>query len=372
MEKDCDNKPDLCEVLEADVLSASRSAPSATSQVSSQVGPSSSLDEIKTLPFGVYRGDDFMKFRFAPKEKLIDSLINKGDSVLMIGGPKAGKSLLIKQMVCSLTSASPFLEKYEVNGQNKVLYVQLEGEAPDTKDRLDRISKVVPLESGNLSIFYSEPMRLESELGLKDFYSQVDLIGHKFDVIIVDGLYLAFHGSLSDDEVVRQVLGNFRMIKKRYGCTLIVVHHTHKTRFNKDGDLISEGDEAVFGSQFLRAWPDHIIMLTHEKRSDLRHLVCLTQRSGEIEASITMRLIQPDPLYFETLDEVPKGTILDKSKESILSYLNAQSSKSAKACDIMKETGIPKSSFFHVAKLLIKETRLFKDGKGRTCLYRTT
>lgn len=328
------------------------------------------VEEIKSLAFGIYRGEDFMQFQFAPKNFLIDGMINEGDSVLLIGGPKAGKSLFVKQMICSLTSGHPFLEKFEVLKPSTVLYVQLEGEALDTQSRFQKMSKKVEMDASRLTIYYSDPMRLESEEGYLDLVKEVDVAGLQFDVIIIDGLYLSFNGSLSDDECVRKVLGNFRRMKQRYGATMIVVHHTHKTRFNQDGELLVEGDEAVFGSQFLRAWPDHLMMIAHEKKSDLRHLTCVTQRSGAIEKDLKMRLVQPDPLYFETLDEVPAGIVLEKGKTSLLSFLNSCMPKSARATEIIHALGIPKSTFFYVAKELIREKKIYKDGKGRGTLYR--
>lgn len=335
------------------------------------------MDEVKEevinrLPFGVYRGQDFMKFNFAPKEFLIDSLLNRGDSAFLVGSPKSGKSLLVKQMICSLTSGHPFLDKFEISRPSTVLYVQLEGEPQETKDRFEKMSKKVDMDSSKLTMFYSDPMRLESEEGLNDFYKDVDIAGDSFDCIIVDGLYLSFTGSLSDDECVRKMLGNLRRIKNKYNSTMIVVHHTHKTRFNQDGDLIIEGDEAIFGSQFLRAWPDHIMMIAHEKKSDLRHLTCVTQRSGSIEKDIKMRLVQPDPLYFETMDDVPDGIVLDTAKKSIISFLSNSIPNSARATEIINALGIPKSTFFYVSKELIRDKKLYKDGKGKGTLYRCT
>lgn len=325
---------------------------------------------INRLPFGVYRGEDFMKFNFAPKEFLIDSLLNRGDSAFLVGSPKSGKSLFIKQMICSLTSGHPFLEKFEISRPSTVLYVQLEGEAQETKDRFEKMSKKVEMDNTKLTMFYSDPMRLESEAGLNDFYRDVDIAGSEFDVIVIDGLYLSFSGSLSDDECVRKTLGNLRRIKNKYNSTMIVVHHTHKTRFNQDGEIVTEGDEAIFGSQFLRAWPDHLMMISHEKKSDLRHLTCITQRSGQIEKDIKMRLIQPDPLYFETMDDVPEGIVLETTKRSIISFLESSIPCSARASEIIRALQIPKSTFFYVSKELIRDKKLYKDGRGKGTLYR--
>jgi predicted ATP-dependent serine protease len=327
-------------------------------------------EKIDRLAFGVYRGQDFMKFEFAPKEFLIDGLVNRLDSVFLVGSPKSGKSLFVKQMICSLTSGHPFLEKYEISRPSTVLYVQLEGEAQETKDRFQRMCSKVELDSSKLTMFYSDPMRLETEEGLIDFYRAVDIASQHYDVIVIDGLYLSFNGSLSDDEAVRKVLGNLRRIKNRYHSTMIVVHHTHKTKLNQDGEVIMEGDEAIFGSQFLRAWPDHIMMITHDKKSDLRHLRCSTQRSGSIEKEIKMKLIQPDPLYFETMDEIPAGIVYDNAKVNILKFVSGSSPQSARATEIINGLEIPKSTFFFVIKELIRDKKIYKDGKGKGTLYR--
>lgn len=327
-------------------------------------------EKIDRLPFGVYRGQDFMQFAFSPKEFLIDGLINRGDSVFLVGSPKSGKSLFVKQMICSLTSGHPFLNKFEISKPSSVLYVQLEGEAPETKDRFEKMKKKCDLDDTKLTMFYSDPMRLEIEEGLTDFYRAVDIAGTQYDVIIIDGLYLSFNGSLSDDEAVRKVLGNLRRIKNRYHSTMIVVHHTHKTKLNQDGEIIIEGDEAIFGSQFLRAWPDHIMMISHEKKSDLRILTCSTQRSGQIEKSVKMKLVQPDPLYFDTLDDVPEGIVLETAKKAIVSFLEGSIPCSARATEIINALQLPKSTFFYVSKELIRDKKIYKDGKGRGTLYR--
>jgi len=151
---------------------------------------------------------------------------------------------------------------------------------------------------------------------------------------------------------------------------MIVVHHTHKVKFNQDGEVIFEGDNAVFGSQFLRAYPDHIFMIGVQKNSDIRELKCSTQRSGTIEADIKMKLVQPDPLYFDTLDEVPSGIVYDKWKEKILIYLKGTSTSSAHAGEIKKAIGIPRSSFYTVVAKMIEEKDIFKDGVGRSTMYR--
>lgn len=326
---------------------------------------------IDKLKFGIHPGKDFFDYEFPTREFLIDSLIYKGDSVLLIGSPKAGKSLIAQSLCCSLTSATPFLDKFDVLHESCVLYVQLEGEGRDTQYRLNAMMKHTPINKDNFYIYYADCLSLESIKGRADFEISVDELKLKPDVIILDGFYLAFTGSLSDDKVIREVLKNLRKIKAKYNCTLIVVHHTHKAKFNQDGDLVCEGDNAVFGSQFLKAWPDHVIMLECQHNSDLRKLSCSTQRSGQIEKEIKLKLIQPDPLYFQTLDNIPSGTVKDNWKDKIMNYLNNTILGGAHAIDIQEFVGIPKSTFFFVIKELIETRNVYKDGKGKDTLYRS-
>jgi hypothetical protein len=327
-------------------------------------------DVIERLAFSIYRGQDFMDFKFKPKEFLVDAMIHRGDTVMVIGSPKSGKSLLIKQLICSLTSAHQFLGKYTVSEPTKVCYVQLEGEPIDTQDRLMRMEKSCPLVRENLSIYYSEPLFLQDKKEAHEFIKMIEM-GKNHDVIVIDGLYLIFSGSLSDDTIVRQLIGNMRIIKNHFNCTLILVHHTHKVKFDQDGGVITEGDSAIFGSQFLRAWPDHIFHLNTQKNSDIRELKCSTQRSGMIETDIKLKLNQPDPLFFETLDEIPKGIVLEKWEKSIQSYLFSRPEKSAHAFEIKNAINIPKSSFYHVIGMMIKEKKVQHTGVGKSAIYRS-
>ena len=191
-------------------------------------------------------------------------------------------------------------------------------------------------------------------------------------VLIIDCLYQAFEGSLKDDEVIRKFIGNMRLIKAFFGCTIIILHHMRKTSNNPATGKPEEiTDDATFGSAFLKAWPDHLLLLKHQKNSDVRKLVCTTQRSGEIEAEIDLVLSQPDPLFWKTLDEIPKGIVYDKAKESFVSYINATANNSAHAKDIQERCSIPKTTFYSVEKMLRGENKIWKEGHGKTTTYRS-
>jgi len=322
--------------------------------------------------FRIYSGHELMKKEFPPKEWLIEGLIFKGDSVLLVGDAKSGKSLLIQDAICAMSSGGVFLKKYQCHSPQKICYVQLEGELSDTQSRMKRLSAETELNLDNFFCYYARPMQLQDTNEAWKFIEEVHASCAKPDVIVIDCLYQAFKGSLKDDEVIREFIGNIRLIKAFFGCTIIVLHHMRKPTLDKDTQkIIDSGDDATFGSAFLKAWPDHLLMLKHQKNSDVRKLTCTTQRSGEIEADVDLVLVQPDPLFWRTLDEVPKGIVYDKAKESVVSYINATANNAARAKDIQDKCSIPRTTFYAIEKMLRAEKKIWKEGSGRETVYRS-
>lgn len=315
--------------------------------------------------FGSYSGREFLALKLPKRNFLINSIIREKDSIILVGDEKAGKSILTKQIICSLTSKHPFLDRYEVSKCCKVTYIQLEGELEDTQDRLRRMIKVLDFDPELFHIMFFPPLELhikESMTKLKDLIQKK----HNPDVVIIDPLYFAFSGSLSDDEVVRKFIGNMRILKEELNCALIIVHHTHKMRFNfKSGEVLQEGDNAIFGSKFLKAYPDHTLLLVYDKKREVRILTCGTQRSGDIIKNSMLRLIQPSPLYFEETLEIP-------TKESVIfnvlndpKYVEGLSPK-----QIMQATGLAHTTFYESVKKLIKEKFVIKLDDIRPVIYK--
>lgn len=322
--------------------------------------------------FRIYSGHELMNKEFPPKEWLIEGLIFKGDSVLLVGDAKSGKSLLIQDAICAMTSGGIFLKKYQCCEPQKICYVQLEGELGDTQSRIKRLSKETPINLDNFFCYYAQPQQLQNAKEAWKFMEDVHFVCGNPNVLIIDCLYQAFKGSLKDDEIIREFIGNIRLIKAFFQCTIIILHHMRKPTIDMvTMKEVGTTDDSTFGSAFLKAWPDHLLLLKHQKNSDVRKLTCTTQRSGEIEAEINLVLNQPDPLFWKTLDEIPKGIVYDKAKDSVVSYINATSSNSARAKDIQEACGIPKTTFHHVERTLRDENKIWKEGSGKNTFYRS-
>lgn len=313
--------------------------------------------------FGVYNGNEFLKLELKKREWLIEGILREKDSVLFVGNEKSGKSLFIFQLIFSLTSQHPFLDLYSVNRPLRVSYVQLEGELGDSQDRMIRMLKTLDFEPSMFQILFLPPQELHTRTGIFGLREQLSF--HKPNVVVIDPIYFAFTGSLSDDEVVRQFIGNIRVLKDSLGCAIVLVHHTHKSRFTNTGDVILEGDESTFGSKFLKAYPDHTILFTYNKRTGVRTFSCDTQRSGDILKLCNLELIEPEPLYFKRVE----ASKITKS-DLIMGLLKlGEHSEGLAAEDIMKKTGLNKNQFYESIKQPLAENKVSKT-HTRPVIYR--
>ena len=312
-------------------------------------------------------GSEFLLKTFPKRDWLIEGICRKGDSVILVGNEKSGKSLFVFQLLCSLTSCHPFLDLYNVPKALKVVYIQLEGEIADSQDRMKRMIKTLDINSDNFHLRFSAPLNLENKgfsdgLAmdiLKNFNPKGKITGQELikpDIVIIDPIYFAFTGSLNEDKDVRAFLGNLRTFKDTLDCAIILVHHTHKTRLNYKGNVIEEGDEALFGSKFLKAWADHILLFMFDKKTKLRTLSCDTQRSGDIITACELRLIEPEPLYFEKVDkEATKDLVVVDllKREDFREGLLVE--------DIKEKLGLSSSSFYRSIKQPLAQGMVVKS-----------
>lgn len=312
--------------------------------------------------FGAYSGKQLLELKLEKRKWLVESLIKEKDSVIIVGDSKAGKSLLKQQLCCSMTSAHPFLNKFDVIRPCKITDIQLEGELEDTQDRFNRLTQTLEFEPENYHLLFEPPLSLNS---LKDTHELIHRIEHYHlpDVIFVDPVYFAFQGSLSEDQPVRAFLGNLRIIKDYFNCSIILIHHTHKIHINfKTGQLIDEGDNAMFGSKFFSAFPDHILLFVYDKKNDLRLLSCATQRSGDIAKTTQLKLVQPSPLYFEEADEQP-------ARENLIYEWLDKAPDGLTVSDLQSKTNLARRTIYAAFKLLFARQQLVKS-VGRPVVYK--
>ena len=328
--------------------------------------------------FGSYGGTQLLQLELKPRSWLVEGIAREQDAILLVGNEKSGKSLFALQLICSLTSQQPFMGKWQVAKPCRVTYLQLEGELNDTQDRLKRMIRTQSFEPELLHLMFYPPQELQEKSysdGLADtilkFWNpeakNFKDITTRPDVVIIDPIYFAFSGSLSDDDTVRRFMGNLRTFKERLGnCAIILLHHTHKQKWDFTGNVINEGDEATFGSKFLKAWADHILLFLFDKATGVRTLCCNTQRSGDIIKECCLELIEPEPLYFkETTNRVTN------KEEALVTLLKLSDNVNGLTInEIAHELSISEKTFYNAVNPLVKSGIIEKDSTKKPVIYK--
>jgi hypothetical protein len=238
---------------------------------------------------GIYSVEELLLREIRPCAPIIEGFIWEKDNVLIVGHEKAGKSILAMQIAFAISSGQPLFGEFAVQKPCNVLYIQTEGKIPQTAERIREMLKMNDCDPNKLYIAYYPNLGLDTQEGMELFRLELDKTGFKPEVIIVDPLYHSMKGSLIDEQDARKMTANMRVLMERYGCAIVIVHHTHKPiRF--EGKTIAEGDNSIFGSFVWKAWADHTFLFRMDK-TKLRILTCDTQRSGKVVQEQELKLI---------------------------------------------------------------------------------
>ena len=91
---------------------------------------------------------------------------------------------------------------------------------------------------------------------------------------------------------------------------MIALPITKKEQMNQYGEVVKTGSDSYHGSFVFGAFVDTMFLLAKwkKKKGDEdypydRMLYCTSQRSGEIVTGMRIRLSEPDPLHFSTVDK---------------------------------------------------------------------
>ena len=310
--------------------------------------------------YKVYKGEQIFNISEEDEPKaLIEGLLYERDHVMIIGPPKITKSVLTMQICCSLSSGTPFLDTFDTPKAVKVLYIATEGKEQGIRKRFIRLATSIPTVKKNLNLVWSPSFKFNTERG-KEALEEIKNI-FKEDppkVIVVDSLYMAIAGSLKNDDVVNDFNGIVREFSESLNAALVVIHHTKKMAKDHDGNAYQTTDDDSYGSQFLLSVVDHCIRLEFIKKENApldRYVRCDTQRSGEIIKDFRIRLKEPDPLYFISVDNN------DREKDELYAKM-LKWDKEMNQEEIRRKSGIGRTKLYQVLGSLGAEGKVVKSG----------
>lgn len=223
-------------------------------------------------------------FVLEPRKKrwLVDGLLLRKGSSLLVGKPKAGKSTVAKNIaVAVLKGQSIFGRTVESTGHpGRVIYLQLEGkdDVAGTAEQF-RALGVTAKESERLKIFQRSVQRGKME----DRVLELAEMLRKFpaDLVVVDTLRLFTGKAVKDtnsyDDTV-EAMDNVEPVLRKSGWNghLSAVHHGRKDDEKKNQML-----DSILGSSGLAASVNTVILISHPDDDSPLRLMSSKQNETE-------------------------------------------------------------------------------------------
>ena len=317
--------------------------------------------------YKVIKGIDILTLSDEKIDPIIEGILYPKDYIMIVAEEKMGKTIIAQQLSCNLTMGQPFLNIFNIPKPINVWYFITEGKEDDIKDRFIRMKNGIEIDIERLCLIPTL-FRFNTPIGervLEEIVNTNDKI--RPDVLIIDSLYPAIKGSLRDEEVVNDFHFLIRWIQHELDCAVILIHHFSKRVRTPDGKVIERSDKDLFGSAFFAAAVDHVLWLDRwsydkgEKGHD-KILKCDTQRSGKIFDSVRIRLIEPDPLYFEAVDKhLEEKHRVEEILKSAKGFITSK--------EVMEKARVRRTVLFQIFQELKKDKILLQEGDRKTAKY---
>lgn len=221
-----------------------------------------------TMPTQAYSGDVLKKKVSETKPEriaMIEGLLYEKSVVMLAADPGVGKSVLIANIMASLSSGlfafgSMFIPKPRI-----CYYIPFERGEEEIFERLKSIKSSTPVVWENIFINPSFiGMNVIDTRHADEIISiiEADCIP---DLIILDPIYAAVAGGLSTDDKASQFCRFSARLQAKFGCSIWLNHHTVKDTYSSfDGQKIGKADP-FYGSQWLKA---HVTASYHMSSKD--------------------------------------------------------------------------------------------------------
>ena len=322
---------------------------------------------IEDKEFGLFTGKD-MYTVYEDTEPIIEHFIETEDFICISSDEGVGKSILVQQWLFNITTGTPFLGLYKVPKPRNVFFLITEGSRKKFVRRLNNMKNALTVDDSKWAYFNGRSVALDTVAGMEGILAVMYKPKLKWDVLIVDSLYLAVEGELKDEGVAKRFAKHIRAICGEFRCALIITHHEMQEQYNKfGGKAIEIGKKRLYGSKFLNAFFTKNYKL---KVFDGMHKLELGKdREGESMTEQEMKLIVPqhdiDSRLVFSINEADIDTSITKVKKALLELRKCLPK-------VLWETAkVSKSRFYQVRENMIKsgEMLIEQHGKKTYCVW---
>jgi hypothetical protein len=231
------------------------------------------LEFVAALPT-IYSAADMQKEDVAPVEYIVDDIMTTGCYILA-GAPKSRKSFLALHVAVSIANGKPVFGQFEVKTKCSVLYLDLEMSKKSVHRRLSSMN--FGDWPKNLYFGFNQDWPNRGVLAGQDLENRLDN-NPDIRVVIIDVL-AQWREPVdprtpvysSDYDALKQI----QRIAQRRNITIIVVHHTNKTKITKDDNPFDK----ISGSTGISGAVDAMWLLTRDPESEYASILRMTDRN---------------------------------------------------------------------------------------------
>jgi hypothetical protein len=194
----------------------------------------------------VINGLDIHRYQPRHDSHVVDGLLTPG-SVLLAGEPKAGKTVLATQIAYSVISGMPVLNQFEVLRPGPVLFLSLEEDAEQSRDRQHRICSDEQYWQDLHYIYDLRDIRPGSDV-IKYLRGQLQALPYSF--VIVDLLTLVRQPGKGGDRYAEdyQAVADFTRLGRDLELPIMLIHHTNKKSDSGTGQVRISGTYGLSGA----------------------------------------------------------------------------------------------------------------------------
>jgi hypothetical protein len=185
---------------------------------------------MSTSPPSVYTLAALRTLNVPEPKLIIEGLLNEGETILVVGRPKVGKSRLVQQLTLDLTRGQTFLG-YRIPAARRVLLIDLENRPVGVKARFTAMSSPDPSDD-RICIYAPETLADDGVNVTPQGMARLEALTAQTspDVLIIDTWRLFAGGDENDAGVVVRALKALADIRRRRPpLAVILVHHLRKS-----------------------------------------------------------------------------------------------------------------------------------------------
>jgi RecA/RadA recombinase len=252
-------------------------------------------------------GWDIFNMPLIPHHFFLDGLIPLHTLTLLCGPSDTGKSLFARQVAVATALGRTSVGGFKLNAKySKAVYVSTEDGIHDWQDKLSKygLSEEEKKKLVNLTLILendSDTLKVLEDRISKD----------PVDLIVIDVLTDIFNQDINDAIKVRVFLAKYNKLARRYGCTVLFIHH-----LSKKGEAGLPSKTNVLGSQGIESRMRSVLELRGDDQNpDYRYLaVTKSNYLPQSQKKQLYKLLLKPSLEFEFQGDRVNASQLIRSK----------------------------------------------------------